>query len=239
MCTTIRPAWKHDPIHMQWRYGITLGLAGMTAWCFGMTVTRPSFYVHTAPLPTCLTVKHSTGKARWCNKCMAPKPDRCHHCRQCERCILRMDHHCPWLMDTCIGLRNYKPFLLFLVYAILLCVWTCDTLARGFLRHWDDSLAHNHAVDIPLAWLGLFGLAALVRHRKKRLTLVFLGIDTLLTVPYVSGAQQQNYTRKLRRSLKCTASAGRNVNSCAQHIYDTATPSFYIESPATTYRTQV
>lgn len=31
---------------------------------------------------------------RWCKKCQGWKPPRCHHCRKCGRCVLRMDHHC-------------------------------------------------------------------------------------------------------------------------------------------------
>lgn len=29
----------------------------------------------------------------WCRKCSAPKPPRAHHCRNCRRCVPRMDHH--------------------------------------------------------------------------------------------------------------------------------------------------
>lgn len=66
-----------------------------------------------------LTAK-SDGKTRFCKKCKVHKPDRAHHCSTCNRCVLKMDHHCPWLA-TCVGLRNYKAFLLFLTYISLFC----------------------------------------------------------------------------------------------------------------------
>lgn len=65
----------------------------------------------------------STGGARFCKKCQVPKPDRTHHCSTCKRCVLKMDHHCPWL-STCLGLHNYKAFVLFLLYTSLFC-WVC------------------------------------------------------------------------------------------------------------------
>ncbi|PSS02501.1 DHHC palmitoyltransferase-domain-containing protein [Coniella lustricola] len=68
-----------------------------------------------------LTVK-SNGEMRFCKKCQARKPDRAHHCSTCRRCVLKMDHHCPWLA-TCIGLRNHKAFLLFLIYTSLFSFW--------------------------------------------------------------------------------------------------------------------
>jgi len=63
---------------------------------------------------------NSRGEVRFCKKCQTRKPDRSHHCSTCRRCVLKMDHHCPWLA-TCVGHRNYKPFLLFLIYTCLFC----------------------------------------------------------------------------------------------------------------------
>ena len=71
----------------------------------------------------------STGGARYCKKCQVPKPDRTHHCSTCKRCVLKMDHHCPWLA-TCLGLHNYKAFVLFCTYTSLFC-WVCF-VSTGF-----------------------------------------------------------------------------------------------------------
>lgn len=53
-----------------------------------------------------------------CSSCLRWKPERVHHCKRCEKCVLKMDHHCPWL-SNCIGLNNYKPFLLTILYGLI------------------------------------------------------------------------------------------------------------------------
>lgn len=50
-----------------------------------------------------------------CKKCISPKPPRTHHCTICGKCILKMDHHCPWL-NNCVGHHNHRYFFLFCVY---------------------------------------------------------------------------------------------------------------------------
>ena len=57
---------------------------------------------------------------RYCKKCKAVRPPRAHHCSVCARCVLRMDHHCPWV-GNCVGLYNHKFFLNFLIHAIIGC----------------------------------------------------------------------------------------------------------------------
>ena len=51
---------------------------------------------------------------RICKTCRRWKVPRCSHCTVCNKCVKRKDHHCYWL-GNCIGERNYRPFMLFLV----------------------------------------------------------------------------------------------------------------------------
>lgn len=82
--------------------------------------------------------KTTDGGIRWCRKCNAPKPDRCHHCSQCGRCVLRMDHHCIWLAN-CVGYRNHKAFLLFLVYATVLSLLVAHEAGHVVWRFFEEA----------------------------------------------------------------------------------------------------
>lgn len=59
-----------------------------------------------------------SGERRHCKWCAKYKPDRCHHCRVCRMCILKMDHHCPWIYN-CVGFQNHKYFFLLLFYTVI------------------------------------------------------------------------------------------------------------------------
>ena len=57
-----------------------------------------------------------------CQKCGLPKPPRCHHCSQCDACILYMDHHCETI-GSCLGYNNFKVFILVLFYGSATCAY--------------------------------------------------------------------------------------------------------------------
>jgi len=82
-----------------------------------------------------------------CKKCDAPKPFRAHHCSICKRCIMKMDHHCPWV-NTCVAEYNQKHFLLFLIYVFLLCAVTLAVLLSKMLSCHNDSHAAVYSIDI-------------------------------------------------------------------------------------------
>ncbi|XP_031413826.1 palmitoyltransferase ZDHHC2 isoform X1 [Clupea harengus] len=76
-----------------------------------------------------------SGAIRFCDRCILVKPDRCHHCSVCDKCILKMDHHCPWV-NNCVGFSNYKFFMLFLAYSLLYCLFITATDLQYFIKFW-------------------------------------------------------------------------------------------------------
>ena len=71
------------------------------------------------------------------------QPDRAHHCSVCNDCVLKMDHHCPWV-NNCVGYYNQKFFFLFLGYAFLYCMYVMLSTLKYFIAYWS----HDNAINI-------------------------------------------------------------------------------------------
>jgi palmitoyltransferase len=49
----------------------------------------------------------------YCHVCSVHVTEKAKHCSSCNKCVYSFDHHCVWL-NTCIGGKNYRLFLLML-----------------------------------------------------------------------------------------------------------------------------
>lgn len=87
-------------------------------------------------------------KELYCEKCSINRPERAHHCKVCKKCIIKMDHHCPWIAN-CVGHNNQKYFYLFLFYCVTGCVFILFGLLQKFSKLEDimDNLYKNQHVD--------------------------------------------------------------------------------------------
>ena len=84
-----------------------------------------------------VTEKRKDGLLRTCKFCLVKKPDRCHHCKQCDRCNLKMDHHCNWIVN-CVGNNNYKYFFLTIFYSALALALFIGTFWESVIIHLLD-----------------------------------------------------------------------------------------------------
>ncbi|KAK7055514.1 Palmitoyltransferase [Favolaschia claudopus] len=74
----------------------------------------------------------------FCIQCMARKPLRSKHCRICDKCVARSDHHCPWVWN-CVGANNHRQFVIFVL-----------TLVFGIIFFDYLTYAYFSAIPIPI-----------------------------------------------------------------------------------------
>lgn len=90
-------------------------------YCFYKAVTTPGGSVpREAPWVGETAAAHMDVK-RFCATCQVYRPPRTHHCKDTDRCVLRMDHHCVWVNNT-VGFHNHKYFMCFVFWAVIVII---------------------------------------------------------------------------------------------------------------------
>mmetsp|Transcript_77795 Transcript_77795/g.128544 ORF Transcript_77795/g.128544 Transcript_77795/m.128544 type:complete len:263 (-) Transcript_77795:163-951(-) len=122
--------------------------------------------------PVSLQETKKSGERRHCKWCGKFKPDRCHHCRVCRTCILKMDHHCPWIYN-CVGFYNYKFFILLLFYSATDCHLILWSMTESLTRCIYD-------VALPFGNMFLIFFGEFLALVLAGLVTVFLGMHLWL-----------------------------------------------------------
>ncbi|KAJ9462683.1 Palmitoyltransferase PFA4 [Diplonema papillatum] len=129
-------------------------------WAFVQVLTTPPGFV---PLryndETPLITEAEMLDLPQCIPCNRYKPTRAHHCRRCKVCVLRYDHHCPWV-GQCIGLRNHKLFIMFTMYVAIGCALYIGAAFPAMLKVQSDSWGHARPLYYRALFITSFALAS-------------------------------------------------------------------------------
>lgn len=104
-----------------------------------------------------------------CTKCQVPKPPRAHHCSSCKKCVLLMDHHCPWI-HNCVGFFNRRYFFNFCFFTTCALYFVAISLFPYFL----SLKQHYNGSSSPWYWFPETHIAQnMTQQIEKRTDLVF------------------------------------------------------------------
>ncbi|KAJ0743375.1 putative protein S-acyltransferase [Helianthus annuus] len=81
----------------------------------------------------------------FCVLCDSQVKKHSKHCRTCNRCVEGFDHHCRWL-NNCVGKKNYRTFILLLIFVLLMLTMEGGTAIAIFVRCFTDA----HGLDKEL-----------------------------------------------------------------------------------------
>ncbi|EAN31652.1 DHHC palmitoyltransferase family protein [Theileria parva strain Muguga] len=93
-----------------------------------------------ADKPQFLMINGRYLRIKYCETCNIYRPPRSVHCRLCDFCVNRFDHHCKWI-GNCIGYNNYRQFIAFVFTTfVLIIAMICLSIARAVYITRDEKM---------------------------------------------------------------------------------------------------
>lgn len=131
-------------------------------------------------LPSNLTIGRSKCKPPYCHVCGIIKEVGTVHCKHCNLCVKKYDHHCGYL-SNCITRQNEKLFILFLLTVMMNVSLICGTTYYYWNLYYDVVLELNPKLEM-LKKLSIFSgisfvLSVLFLLRRFLIMLIRLSED--------------------------------------------------------------
>jgi palmitoyltransferase ZDHHC9/14/18 len=115
---------------------------------------------------------------QYCVTCNIYQPPRCSHCTECDNCVEKFDHHCPWV-GTCVGKRNYRYFCCFLYTTFILLFYLLAACCQHVKISGSASNSAGAIFVIVYLFFGMWFLVALCGFH------VYLGWNSMTTYEQV------------------------------------------------------
>ena len=108
-------------------------------------------------------------RIRFCYTCQIIRPIGASHCKTCNICVEKFDHHCPWV-GNCIGKNNYKYFFIFLILLNTFFIFTLISCLCFIIFYKNDNKKYKKFIPIYIVGLSiltmLFITTLLIYHIK-------------------------------------------------------------------------
>jgi len=92
------------------------------------------------------------------------RPPRASHCRVCDTCVERLDHHCDWL-SLCVGKYNYSSFVGYVTLLSILLVFYLAISIVFIVENSIELARHSNQTTILILEIVVYAVIIIISLR--------------------------------------------------------------------------